>query len=449
MFIYPENWKSLSSDEKQEARLAHWISGGGIKFATAEAEETYKRRAQRVKDILQLKKPDRIPCFPQVDAFMADYAGIPYGDFLYDYDKTVQAVIKFYQDFQPDYNQALLLPGKVYDRLGMRTYRWPGDGLPIDTKSYQMVESDYMKADEYDQLINNPEGYYMRTYMPRAFKALEGFGMLPTWFYTMEMPFVPMLTGTFAAPPVQEAFKAFLDAGQLTAEYMGAIARISEKLTGEMGLPAIMGGFSKVSFDVIGDTLRGTKGIMLDLYRQPDKVLSACERLLPISIEIGVQGANMTGCPFVFLVLHKGADGFLSDEQFKKFYWPFLKGLILGLIDNGCVPFAFAEGSYNDRLDTIAESGLPKGKTMWWFDQTNMEVAKKKFGNFACIGGNVPTSMFLAAKPQEIEDYVKNLIDTIGQDGGFFVAPGADIDMARPENIHAFIDTVRKYGIYS
>jgi len=444
-----KNWKLLSSDEKQEARLTHWVSGGGIKFATAEARKAYKQRAQRVKDILQLKKPDRIPCFPQVDAFMAEYAGIPYGDFLYDYDKTEQAVIKFHQDFQPDYSSGAGAPGKVYDRLGMRTYRWPGNGLPMDAKSYQMVESDYMKADEYDQLINNPEGYFMRTYTPRAFKALKGFEMLPSWFLTMEFPFIPMLTGPFAAPPVREAFKALLDASQLTTEYMGTMARISEKLTGEMGLPAIMGGFGKVSFDIIGDTLRGTKGIFLDLYRQPDKVLTACERLLPLSVNLAVQSADMSGNPFVWLVLHKGADGFMSDKQFKKFYWPFLKGLILGLIDNGCVPFAFVEGSYNDRLDTIAESGLPKGKTMWLFDKTDMKAAKKKLGNFACIGGGVPTSMFLAAKPQEMEDYVKNLINTVGQDGGFFVSPGADIDMATAENIHTFIDTVRKYGIYS
>ena len=29
----------------------------------------------------------------------------------------------------------------------------------------------------------------------------------------------------------------------------------------------------------LGDTLRGTKGIMLDMYRQPDKLLKAMEAL--------------------------------------------------------------------------------------------------------------------------------------------------------------------------
>jgi uroporphyrinogen-III decarboxylase len=45
-------------------------------------------------------------------------------------------------------------------------------------------------------------------------------------------------------------------------------------------------------------------------------------------------------------------------------------------------------------------------------------------------------------------DHVKKLIDTVGQDGGYFIAPGAVIDNARPENLHAFIQTAREYGKY-
>jgi uroporphyrinogen-III decarboxylase len=380
---------------------------------------------------------------------MAEYSGIPYGDFLYDYEKAAQAIIKFHRDFQPDYSMVMMGPGKVYDRLGMKTYRWPGNGLPMDTKSYQCVEGEYMRADEYDQLIADPEGFFIHTWMPRTFKALEGWQMLPTFLFAMEFPMVPMLTGALAAPPVREAFEAFLDAGQMTAEMMGKMAKVNEELVSKMGIPATLGGFWKVPYDIIGDTLRGSKGIMLDVYRQPDKVLAASERLLPISVQLGVQSVNMSGIPISMGVLHKGADSFMSDEQFRKFYWPYMKQVMLGLINEGVVPATFVEGSYNTRLDVIAESGLPAGKTFWMFDKTDMLAVKKKLGGWACFGGNVPTSMFLAATPQEIKDYCKNLIDNVGQDGGYFLCPGADIDMATAENVHAFIDAGRKYGVYS
>lgn len=118
-------------------------------------------------------------------------------------------------------------------------------------------------------------------------------------------------------------------------------------------------------------------------------------------------------------------------------------------MNEGIVAAAFVEGRYNTRLDMIAESGLPAGKTFWMFDKTDMLAVKKKFGGWGCFGGNVPTSMLLASTPQQIKDYCKNLIDTVGQDGGYFLAPGADIDVAKEENVRALIEAAREYGVYS
>ena len=42
--------------------------------------------------------------------------------------------------------------------------------------------------------------------------------------------------------------------------------------------------------------------------------------LTPLAIELGVRGANARRHPLCFIPLHKGADGFLSDADFKKFY---------------------------------------------------------------------------------------------------------------------------------
>jgi len=101
---------------------------------------------------------------------------------------------------------------------------------------------------------------------------------------------------------------------------------------------------------------------MLDIYRQPDKLLEALEALTPLMIKMGVSTSRMTGNPIVFIPLHKGADGFLSDEQYRTFYWPTFRKLLMGLIEEGCVPFSYAEGGYNSRLETIKI--LPRGKTI-------------------------------------------------------------------------------------
>ena len=76
-------------------------------------------------------------------------------------------------------------------------------------------------------------------------------------------------------------------------------------------------------------------------------------------------------------MLHKGADSFMSDADFRTFYWPTLKAVMKGLIDQGIVPAMFAEGGYNKRLDVIADDELPAGSVLWMFDQTDMAAAKQ------------------------------------------------------------------------
>jgi len=220
-------------------------------------------------------------------------------------------------------------------------------------------------------------------------------------------------------------------------------------LNGELaslGFPNILGGFTKAPFDTIGDTLRGTTGIMIDMYRQPDKLLKAMESLVPIMIGMGIGSMQQTGNPQIFMPLHKGADGFLSDAQFKKFYWPTLKAVMVGLIEGGCIPFPALEGHWGSRLEVIQD--IPRGKTMWMVDQTDMAKAKETLGKNACLIGNVSSSMLKLGTPQEVKDYAKKLIDTAGKGGGFIMGNGAFFDHAEPENLKAMVDFTREYGVY-
>ena len=441
--------QDLSSDEKQEEMFDKWLSPEGVEFASPEAERAYKERVTRIKDTIQLKKlPDRVPVIPITGFFPAYYAGITPQEAMYDYDKLSMAWKKFTLDFAPDVNAGALVPvsGKAFEILDYKLYKWPGHGVAPGS-TYQCIEGEYMKADEYDALIEDPSDFFRSVYLPRVFGALEPFKMLPPLTGLQEMfggsTGVNLLS--YGLPDVQAAYKALLEAGSETLKWIGAAGALDKEMA-ESGFPGGAGGMTKTAFDVIGDTLRGTKGIMLDMYRQPDKLLKALEVMTPLMIKTGASGAKMNGIPVVFIPLHKGADGFLSDEQFKTFYWPTLRKLLMGLIDEGCVPFAFAEGGYNTRLEVIRD--VPKGKTVWTFDQTDMAKAKKILGDVACIGGNMPSALLSVGTPQEVKDYAKKLIDTAGKGGGYIMANGCVIDEAKPENVHAMIDATKEYGVY-
>ncbi len=442
-----KKWEELSPDEKQEEMFAKWLSPEGIEFASPAAEKVYKERVTRLKDAVQLKKlPDRVPVCPLPNFFPAFYYGVTPQEAMYDYDKCAKAWKKFILDFEPDVHMGCAGPGpgKFFEILDYRLYSWPGHGV-LPEHSYQCNEGEYMMANEYDALIQDPSYFFSNVYLPRVFGALEPFKMLPALTGILEMYGVAFNFIPFGLPPVQAAYKALFEAGAEALKWAGAVGGFDAEMA-KSGFPVLAGGFTKVPFDVIGDTLRGTKGIMLDMYRQPDKLIEAMEAITPLMIKLGVGAAQMNKKPTIFIPLHKGADGFLSDEQFKKFYWPCFRKVLMGLIDEGCVPFPVAEGGYNTRLEVIKD--LPKGKTLWMFDTTDMAKAKKTIGTVACITGNMPTDLLAVGTPQQVKDYAKKLIDTAGKGGGYVMTNGAFLDEVKPENLKAMVEFTKEYGVY-
>jgi hypothetical protein len=447
-----KQWEEMTPEEKQEVLFARWVSpkdpqGNDLKFPSPEVEKLYKERVTRIKDALQLKKkPDRVPVLLIPSFGPAYYAGLTPYDVMYNYEKIAPAWKKFFVDFAPDgHGHAFVpTPGKFLDILGFKLYKWPDHGVPKDT-TYQCIEGEYMMADEYDAFIHNPLHFFNFTWPSRVFGALEPLATLPplagvTEMYTASVPFMP-----YGTPPVKAALKAMMDAGDEALKWMGACMTFAGEIT-MAGFPAYLAGATKAPFDIIGDTLRGTRGIMTDMYRQPDKLIAAMEALTPFLTQLGVGAAKMVGCPLVFLPLHKGADGFLSDEQYKKFYWPSLRNILLALIEEGVVPLLWAEGGYNSRLEVIRD--LPKGKVAWLFDLTDMAAAKKALNGIACVMGNMPMDLLTVGTKQQAIDHTKRLIDVCGKDGGYIMANGAFFDEVKWENLKAIVDTVKEYGVY-
>jgi uroporphyrinogen-III decarboxylase len=212
------------------------------------------------------------------------------------------------------------------------------------------------------------------------------------------------------------------------------------------GFPPFAGSATKAPFDILGDTLRGTKGVIVDMFRQPDKVIAAVDQLTQVAIDWALKKANPPEVPICFMPLHKGADGFMSDEQFRTFYWPSFLKVIEGLVEQGMIPLLFAEGRYNTRLEAIMET--PKGSSIWYFDQTDMARAKETIGTVCCIQGNMPLSLLHAGTAEQVAEQTRKLIDVAGKDGGFILDVGAVADEGKDENLLAMVNTAKDYGKY-
>ncbi len=442
----PENWNELTPDERLQARLDAW-QNIPIEFASSEVAQAYRDRVQLYRDVLDLKKPSTVPIAPWIGLLPFRFFGHTAKQAYYDYEIFKDDWFRFHEETMPDGIGLTLgiVPGKLFDILDYHLYDWPGHGTPDDT-CYQYSEQEWMKGDEYAALIQDPGTYWQRTYLPRVFGAMEPFSMLAPWTDLVEIPFSAPFFAGFSAPPVKEMLKKLAEAGDAAMEWLQAAMAADGRVMATLGIPQTAGGATKAPYDILGDTMRGTRGLMLDKFRQPENIVAAMERLVPQAMDWAVRSNNMTGNPIVFIPIHKGADGFMSDADFKELYWPTFKAVLLGLIEQGLVPWVFVEGSYNERLEVIADEDIPPHRMIWMFDATDMERAKAIVGKRQCIGGNVPAALFAMGTPEEMDAYVKGLLGKTAGDGGFILSSGIVLDEADPASYHAFIEAGRKYG---
>jgi hypothetical protein len=102
---------------------------------------------------------------------------------------------------------------------------------------------------------------------------------------------------------------------------------------------------------------------------------------------------------------------------------------------------------HNTRLEVVKDD-FPKGSAIWWFDRTDMALAKKILGDKFAIMGNVPSSRMGTGSPADVKACCRKLIETCGKDGGYIMAAGCIADNPKLENLQAMMETVREYGVY-
>jgi uroporphyrinogen-III decarboxylase len=449
MTTKPENWSTMTPEEKRTWRLENFRnSGQGIKFINKEAEKRYNTRVQRMIDVYNVREPDRVPVSIMAGNLPLTMAGLEGRDAFYNPTKACEAAMEF-NDKYADELESFSLPmgssGQAMEILDYKLYHWPGHGLPNSSGGWQFVEGEYMTADEYDDLIRDPSDFWLRKYLPRVMESFQPFKMFQPFTNIIENNGL-MILSPFGTPQVKNMFNAFLKAGEAFNQNAAAVIPY-------MGIGASRGftgfGFGEyclAPFDVIGDTLRGTTNIMKDMFRRPDKLLKALDVVTEIMISNVLNSPNIDRAFLVGYPLHKGADGWMSQSQFEKFYWPSLKKVMDAFIKEGLIQSLFAEGSFNSRIDYINQ--FPRGSVVWYFDQTDMARAKKVLGKDCCIQGNVPSSLIVTSEPAVVKDYCRKLIETCGKGGGYILATGAHPENPKLENLKAIVAAANEYGYY-
>jgi hypothetical protein len=438
-------WSELSPSQRLEARWTRALNPS-FAFTGPEAEAQYKARVVRLKKAWTLDGvPDRVPVCAFANLFPFLRAGLSPYEAMYDYPRAADAWMRCNRELGADHAVGHIPPpGRAFDLIGSRSYSWPGHGLSKQS-AYQYNEDEWMLASEYDDLISDPTGYLLEVYLPRTVGALGGLAQHGTIGDMAQMYSAPSYLITWGLEEMQSSIEKLSAAGREVLAWVTCQCQATDR-SGAEGFPSLVCDIVAAPFDFIGDTLRGTRQVYMDMYRRPGKLLEAIDRIVPVLLRWLGRRTSPQSAPIVLVPLHKGADRFMSDEQFAEFYWPSLRRLLEGVRQAGFMAYLLAEGCYNTRLEFFRQ--LSPGTTIWHFDQTDLREAKKALQGIACVQGNVPLPLLQLGTPAQVTEHCLKLIEDVAPGGGYVLDTGAALDEAEDANVRAMIRAAKDHGAY-
>jgi uroporphyrinogen-III decarboxylase len=409
--------------------------------------ELFAERNQRMLDAFAMKVPDRIPINLGLSYLAAEMGGVSHAELYRDTALQRRLVVDAAKRFGPDNTLGPWHDPRPSQAVGDRMTKWPGVNLP-DSSSYQFDEHEFMKAEDYPAFLEDPSDFAIRTYLPRAFAEYEGLALLPPlgmnlfgYYHLFNYP--PLL-----APPIQQAFAAMNKAAAAQTAWIGEQMALNQALIEEAGVPPIawLAALVEAPFDFMSDTLRGMRGIFLDLRQRPAELLKAQEKVLKFQVEFAKATCTALGIPYAFIPLHRGSDGFMSIEQFEKFYWPGLESMMLQLVDAGITPVVYYEGIWDKRLEYLAR--LPKGKTIGYFQSSDMRLVKDTAGTAMCIAGGMSNSLLRSGPASAIREKTHESCEVLGKGGGFVMNTGVmELEGCDPDLVQVWCDATKEYGV--
>jgi hypothetical protein len=395
------------------------------------AEQLYRQRLQRYVTAMSNEKADRVPIRVFSEEFSAKYCG---------YDNYAPAVDL---DLQFDVNRRFAVETGIdavpvnsivnwfgmQKALGWKGITFPGIGLPVDSINQWTEpgteEGAFLRADEYDEFIDDPTAFLVNAWLPRFTAHVQPLGGPVSFEHNMSL-----INGVLAYS------KFFQTWGAKQNELIQA------------GVVPAVGSVLKAPLDILGDKLRGYLNLSYDLHDHRDKVVRACEALMPHLTRVVLGAADPQGRIPSIIWMHRGSVPFISREDFREIYWPTLKPIVEELWRHGHQIVFYGEGDWTAHLGSFAE--LPDRSMIFHVDKTDILEAKRVLGGRFCLSGGIDNEILALGSRHDVEDRCRFVIDAVARDGGYIMDAGALLlSDAKIENVEAMIEFTLDYGTYS
>jgi hypothetical protein len=401
-------------------------------FASKDIELRYNAAFSRYDTAMGNNMPDRIPVRFLFEEIAAKYAGYTTQQTACDYRLAFDATRKTAKDLNVD---AAML-NAIWSNYGVgkgaswKYFAVPGVDVALDSVCQfhePSTEAElFMQADEYDEFADDPTAFLLTKWISRFTSRLSPPGSPVTFQHN-----TALITGAMAY-----------------SRYMGSFGEYADKMKYEAGVVSANSGMIKAPFDLLMDKLRGYQGTIMDAYEQPEKVIRACEALIPHVVKNALDGADPEKIAPITIWAHRGCVPFITPDMFEKIMWPTLKPVFEEIISKGYKILFYSEGGWEAHYGRLVE--LPAGSIVYHLDRGDptklANTLKRKFA----VSGGLPYDLLVRGTRQELEAYLAKLFATLAPDGGYILdATALMMQDVNVENVRVAVDYTLEHGIYS
>ncbi len=371
------------------------------------SEALYQERLARIKNVINLEPVDPIPVIFMASAFAPRYMGMSMAEFCTDPEASMNVTLAAMDKLGGLDGVNMATAGRltsILPTLWLSRVAVPGRDLPPDSL-YQVREAEVMTPADYDIIIERGWQAFLNGYLPKVADMAE-LGEAKRWM-------------------VNNMSRAIA----LYREH-GYVAIVSNGVT--TPFEYFCGGRSMSKF-------------YADLYRIPDKVQAAMDVVLPDIIAQSLNGARIAGTMGIWVGGWRSASALVAPKLWNRFVWPYFVKIVNAVADAGLTPVLHLDQDWTRDLARLRD--LPAKKCILNPDgMTNMKKFKELVGDHMAMLGDLPASIFAAGTPEDIHNYVRDLV-RLFDSRGLILCPGCDAPInTRPENMEAFIAASHKFG---
>jgi hypothetical protein len=368
---------------------------------------------ERIAAAVALRTPDRVPVGPLLDHFAASYTGFTNAEIMLEGDKRIAAVIRTATELGPwdmtfladTANAALLQMGVPIPVM------LPGRDLPA-TSIHQFHETEFLQPEDYALLRKKGVVLFLLELMGR---------LNPAW----------------------RGGRGIMQAQKTLREY-----RRHARMVRSRGMEVAAGFIDPGTLYEFFALGRGIRAMSADTFRRRDEILSASMVWARGMTTMAIWSARFTGVPRVFIGMSRTSPEFISRRNFEELVLPELDYTVNKLVQAGITPILHCDTNWTKFFDLFRH--FPARRCILELDgRSDIFRAKEVLGDHLCIMGDVPAELLVLKTRDEVLEYCRRLIETVGRGGGFILSSGCSLPAnARVENVRALYEAVQEWGRY-